>query len=241
VAGRRKYTRTEYERILQGFRETPGNYAAASKFAGCDYRMAKRAWETGWSSPKTGPIPWARPVREVLAEEQAASRAGLADRLRRERELADAEAEKARSVAIERAAIEEQILQGARRNVAAVFGLSAKLVPAMDALVGYVRQVVLDPATNLPRPAADIEKAGIKADDALRLIGRHSLILQRAFSVGHAVIQLRRASEGLPTSVIGIAAVDLTPEAAAEELEAQEEAIRLIKAEAEGSGRGNVH
>lgn len=232
--GKTLWNRTEYDRVLAAFRESPGNFSHAARAGGVNWRTAKKLWEVGWPSRQ-----WARPIHDVLAEEQAGARAAIAAKLARERELADAEAEKARTMAVEIGAIETQILQGARRNVAAVFGLSAKLVPAMDALVGYVRGILLD-ANNQPRPHADLVKAGIDPDRALRIIGQHALILQRAFSVGFDVIQLRRAAEGLPTQVIGVANVDMSAEQALEELENQEEAVRLIK-EAADQRKTQVH
>lgn len=235
MANLSKYNRATYEKILAAFREHPGNYMGAAKVAGVDRRMAKRAYLTGWP-----PRNWARPIHEVLAEEQAKAKVAIAERLKREREVADAEAEKSRSAAIEVAQIETQILQGARRNVAAVFGLSAKLVPAMDGLVSYVRELIIDKATNQVKPAADLEKAGINPDRALRLISAHSLILQRAFNVGFDVIQLRRLNEGLPGAIVGLTPVEMTAEQAADELENQEEALRLIKQEAE-QRKGQVH
>lgn len=58
-----------YEALLRSYRETPENPNAAAKIAGCDHRTARRGLEDGW------PRYSFRPIREVLAEEEAAARA----------------------------------------------------------------------------------------------------------------------------------------------------------------------
>lgn len=103
--GRRKITRDFYEKLLGAFREAPGNASHAADYAHCDRRTAKKAWETGF--PSTGD--WARPIHEVLKEEQIAARAKLA-----ETAAATTNHEGARSDAIDARAEEAMLVRAAR-------------------------------------------------------------------------------------------------------------------------------
>lgn len=67
--GRRAITRQFYDLLVEGFRQNPGNFTRAAKFAGCDPRMSKRGWEEGWQ--KWRGLAFARPIREIIAEEEA--------------------------------------------------------------------------------------------------------------------------------------------------------------------------
>lgn len=113
MRGRRPISPQFYLAILEGFRRHPDSQREAAKFAGVDKKTAAKAWLTAW--PSMG----YRPVKDVLAEEQAAVRglrqaaeersaaAAVLEQARVEREalLADASAEaKARLVDVEREA-----------------------------------------------------------------------------------------------------------------------------------------
>lgn len=225
--GSGRYSMAEYASLLAAFRVSPGNITQAAATCGWTWHATRRVWDKGW--PK---FTWARPIRDVLAEEHAASKAAIADRLRQEREAADAEAEKTRAASLEIAVIEQQILVAARRNVAAAFGLSAKLVAAMDSAVGYIRSAFLEPDGTHRAPAA-ILASGISPPDAMRLLHRHTIILERAFNVGERIINMGRVEKGKPTAITATQLVPMSAEDAAEELSAQAEAIRLIQSESE--------
>lgn len=63
---------------MAAYRLAPANHAQAGIRGGCDRLTARRAWFRGWVDAKP-PVPWARPIKEVLAEETRAARAAMAD------------------------------------------------------------------------------------------------------------------------------------------------------------------
>lgn len=221
-----KFSRNTYEKVLEGFREAPGNVSAASRYAGTDSRTAKRLWESGW--PR---FTWARPIREILDEEKAKSLSIVAERLQREKELHEVDRERARVLGVETKAAEEQLLIAARKNVAAAFGLAAKLVPAMDGAVGYIRSVFVNPATGQPKSAQEIEALGMTPAVAMSLLRQHAGMLARATGVMETLIQIGRTERNQPSTIIGHVVADMTAEQAAEEIEAQEAAIDIIRRE----------
>lgn len=237
-----KFSRKTYELVLEGFRDSPGNIAHAARHAGVDWQTAKRLWDVGW--PK---FTWARPMREVVEEERQKALAEVAARLQKEKELHEADREKTRAMAVEQKAAEEQLLIAARKNVAAAFGLSAKLVPAMDGAVGYIRQVFLNP-DGTQKSAKDVEAAGIDPKTAVSILRQHAGILARATGVMETLIQLGRTQRNEPNAIVGHVVADMSAEEAAEEIEAQEAAIAIIRSEGErkpaaanGSTNGAVH
>lgn len=69
---RRTIDRATYVRILDGFREFPGNAAGAARLAGVDRRTAKRAWLYGWAASDFAPIKGVIEVEQAEARAQAA-------------------------------------------------------------------------------------------------------------------------------------------------------------------------
>ena len=107
-----RLTREQYEILLTAFRDKPKNATNAAKLAGIDVRTARRAFEEGWQRPD-----WARPIKQILEEEQAKLRAALYEeerlkhyqavdlRLAREKAELDAREEKLREAQAVRAAV----------------------------------------------------------------------------------------------------------------------------------------
>jgi hypothetical protein len=222
------YSRDLYNRLVSAFREAGGVSRHAARLAGVHEKTARKAFLLGWPRYE-----WARPIQEVIAEEREKSLSIVSERARRDAARAAGEAADARSQALEAGAQEAQILTAARKNVLAVFGLAARLVPAMDALVDVVRAATLD-ADGRKLPAAQIK---VSADAALGYLTRHASILARAMVVGEQVVALGRAERGQASNIVGIAVADLTPAAAADLIEEQEVAIGLIR---EAAQRGKA-
>lgn len=222
------YSRDLYNRLVAAFREAGGVARHAARLAGVHEKTARKAFLVGWPRYE-----WARPIQQVIADERDKSLALVSERARRDAARAESESAAARGAAVEAAAQEGAILTAARRNVLAVLGLSAKLVPAMDALVGVIRAATLD-AEGKPRPAAEI---GLSPEQAFGLLSRHASMLARATVVGEQVITLGRAERGQASAIVGVAVADLTPEAAADLIEEQEAAIGLIRSAAK---RGEI-
>ena len=219
-----KFSRKTYEQILQSFREAPGNVSNAARNAGVDFKTAKRLWEVGW--PK---FTWARPIQDMLEEERQKALATVAERMQKERSIHESERERARVLGIETKAAEEQLLLAARKNIAAAFGLSAKLVPAMDAVVGYIRASVLNPDGS-PKSHAEIGSQ-LSVREAMGLLARHAATIGRAYDVAERIIQLGRTERNEPNVIVGHVVPEMSAEEAAAEIEEQEQAIEIIRRE----------
>lgn len=225
-----KYQRSTYDKVLEGFRENPNNTQGAARHAGVDKRTAKRLLEKGW--PRYA---WARPIAEVLEEERQRALSVVAERLNREKQLAEAARAQATAVAIEAKAQEELILTRSRKVVLEVLANAEELRNSMAVLVKVVsvkiRESVIDPATGQPKPANQID---IDLDQAMKVIDRHTRMTARAVAVAEGVVQLGRTERGEANLVVGHTVADMTAEEAAEEIEAQEQAIAIIRAEGKG-------
>jgi hypothetical protein len=170
-------------------------------------------------------------MKLVVEEERSKALAEVSARLQKEKELHEVNRDRARLQGIEIRTAEEALLQAARKNVAAAFGLSAKLVPAMDGAVGYIRSVFVDPATGQPKTPAQVEAAGVDPKVAMSLLRQHAAILARATGIAETLVQLGRTERSEPNLVVGHVVQDMTAEQAAEEIEAQEAAISIIRRE----------
>jgi hypothetical protein len=230
TSGYQRCNRATYDKLLESFRGDGANITAAARLAGVDWKTADRAYKRGWQGK-----PWARPIREVLEEERQRALAVVAERIDREKQLAEAARAQATQVAVEAKVQEELILTRARKVVADVLGDAIELRTAMGVLVKVVhakiRDAVLD-ANGQPKPAAAID---IDVELAMKIIDRHTRMSARVVSVAEGVIQLGRTERGEANLVVGHTVADMTAEEAAEEIEAQEQAIAIIRSE------GSVH
>lgn len=223
------YSRDLYNRLVAAFRESGGIARRAARIAGVHEQTARKAFVIGWPRYE-----WARPIQEVLAEERTKGLSIVAERARRDAARAIAEAAEAKGVAVEAVAQEQSILTAARKNVLAVLGLSARLVPAMDSLVDVVRSATLRP-DGTKRPPTEIK---IGPEAALNILSRHASILARAMAIGEQVVTLGRAERGQASNIIGIAVADMTADQASDLIEEQEAAISLIRSAAK---HGEIH
>lgn len=215
-------TKTRYEAVVEGFRRAPGNYMQAAQYAGCGWRAAKILWNRGWVKHQ-----WARPIKDVLADEQALKQEAVGRRIRGERAVQDAQADKARAEVEQAREAEAELLGLARKNVRAAFALSAQLIPAMVGCVEVVKYHTIDPKTQKPYTPADMK---IDAVQAMGLITRYGLTLQRAYGVAESLVQLEMARRGEAGQILGISQVaSMTPEEAAREIEEQEVCLALIR------------
>lgn len=216
MAGRAK-TREFYGKLVQGYRESPGNHAATGRWVGCDWRTAQRAWEHGW--PR---YPWARPIRDVLREEEESARKRAAAL---EQELAEREREhsdKAREDYIEARAQEQQMLKVARHDVMASLAACAKLAPAVGLIADHIAAQVQRGLGQLP------------TDKALRLISAYVKVTKQASDAAETVVKLSRLERGAATELHGLGVVEeeLSLEDALHELERAGELKQLLEARA---------
>lgn len=217
--GRRAYTRKLYDALVEGFRLAPANAAHAARVAGCERRCAKRAWEEGWRG-----LPWARPIREVLAEETQAARARAATEERRRREADDARREAARQEGIEAEAQERSMLKAARQDVLAAAVVSAELVPTMRALAVVIRNAVIDPDSGRVR-----DKPLVDAKTSMTLLSRWTGMVGKVVYAAEVLAQLGRTERGQANAIVGHVEVEMSPEQTEEELLAGVELLARLR------------
>jgi hypothetical protein len=212
MAGRRAYTRELYTLLLKGFREAPANASAAARYAGCDPRTARRVWRDGWPA-----LPWARPIKDVIAKEETVERERKATILQEKVDAEQAAREKARAEVEAARGAESRMLQLARQNVLGALAVSAKLTPAMAKLA----DLVVTEADSIKSP-----------DRALSLLNKHSSLMQRAANAADSIVKLSRLDRGETTEHLSLSAAEqeMSYEEALQELESAGELRQMLEA-----------
>lgn len=209
---RRAITTDFYSRLLAAFRDTPGNATAAGRKAGCDQRTAKRAWEIGWPTHT-----WARPIREVLRDEQVAARAQRQDRQDAAADMAAQELAKAQQEAIAARSQIGDILAGARGTAIAVLAAAGHLVPGIQKLSEHL----------LAALSKKDALAKLEPGDAMALLERYTRLVHKAAETSHLAMQMERLHLGLPTDILGL--TDMTLEEAVREIESGYQQLETAK------------
>ena len=196
-------TKETYERLVDAFRDAPGNFSAAARAVGCDRRMAKRAWTKGWERH-----PWARPVEVVLREEHDAARARLsAAHANATNHKATAMMEERTEALLSAAQQEEEMMARMRHTILGTLVVVEEIRGAADVL----GKIVLDSI----REGTFAESLGINAPrGALDLLGKYVQLQERLVRTASEVVKLSASREGRPTAVLGITPVGhvATPE-----------------------------
>lgn len=196
-------TKETYEKLVDAFRDTPGNFSAAARAVGCDRRMAKRAWTKGWERH-----PWARPVEVVLREEHDAARARLsAAHASAANHKATAMMEERTEALLSAAQQEEEMMAKMRHTILGTLVVVEEIRGAADVL----GKIVLDSI----REGTFAESLGINAPrGALDLLSKYVQLQERLVRTASEVVKLSASREGRPTAVLGITPVGhvATPE-----------------------------
>lgn len=199
---RRPVTREFYENLLAAYRDTPRNHGVAARRAGCDYRMAKRGWEQGWS-PR---LPWARPIRVMIDEEQIAAR-DLQRRLEdEERKASQEERDRARQDSVAALAQEGQMIKGGRAVVLNSLAVVATILPSLKKMADNLNAQINGGA--LPTPVM-----------TMRIMRDFSTVVGRLVMAAQQLVAVERDSKGEPSKVIGLeVTAGLTVEEAVREI-----------------------
>lgn len=184
-------TMSRYNLLLEAYRECPGNASYAMRKAVCGRPMAGRAWYPGW----TDKFSWARPIRDVLAEEREAARAEQSRQDRVAREVADIERDKTRQDAVKTLVQEGQMLAAGRANVLAELASATQALPAMKKIIEQVRDGILSGAAMTPT-------------QGVRLFREFNLAIRYMVEAADRLIEAERRSKGEPSTIIGISAGD---------------------------------
>lgn len=189
-----------WDRLVEVYRDDPGNYTAAARLACVTRRTARRAYEVGYPDR-----PWGvKSIRILLMEdaELARGRTQLeSDRAELEDERILLEAERDREAARQhavRAKQEEAVLvSGARAAV--MRGLAAAIEAAPGVKAGMRR--LGDELTRLAEggPVSDKERAFISAGAR-----RFTSMLRDLCTAGQTAMEMERLYLGEPTQIIGV-------------------------------------
>lgn len=169
-----------------------------------------RGWETGWSYmiDKKGNVkyPWAKPIRDVLRNEQAEARARQM-RIEEEARASDRKKrEEMRQASIEAISQEAQVVKAMRANVI-----------GLNRITG---QVILAALPVVERLKASLETAQLDPKKVTDILARVAYLARQTSESARLAIELERLRLGDPNEVIkelpGV--TDVTPEEAAAEL-----------------------
>jgi hypothetical protein len=198
---KRALTQETYDRLLAGYRETPGNASQAARKAGVDRRTAARVWEKGWPQ-----YDWALPIRNVLMQERENARL---DRVRlqdQERAKANSDRERARADAIRANNEEAQAVSVARQNAIGVSALLQSVVRAMIPLAKTIEQ--------------DLQQAKLSVHEKVNLLGKTTGFIRHANESIRISLEVERIRLGQPTHVFNAQSHldDVTTEEAVQEI-----------------------
>jgi hypothetical protein len=183
--------------------------------------LAARTWLEGWKG-----LPWARPIRDILAEEAQDARALAARALREAEEARVRVAEEARTESVEAQAQERAILRAARSDVLAVLVLAAELVPSMRVLTRVVSEAL--------KPGPDGSLPAIQPSAALGMLTRHASLVSKGLGAAETILALSRLDRGESTQrvevTLGAIPDDLPFHEALTELQGAEDTLREARA-----------
>jgi hypothetical protein len=224
---RARYDRRTYDALLAGFRDDPGNITKCAKYAGVTREMARGAWHRGFPRQYAAGAAWARPIKEVLAEERDSAQVARAERARKDAEAADAERERARRESIEELAEEGRLRSTTRKAVLGLVLVQTELIPAARACVGVIRSAVLEPdGAGGWKPKA---KPDLTPTQASKILREATTNVERLAAGAQRVVELGRLIRGESTLNVA-AARDQSPEEALEELEMAAEVLSHVRA-----------
>jgi hypothetical protein len=198
--GRLAFSRSQYDLLLQYFRENGHHPYRAAVFAGVCVGTARRAWVQGWPKRKMPPI------SSIIEQDQLQARANLANREQQQQLDVAAEAQRVRkdaaAQAIRTREQEGELLEVCRRNASRAAAASLAMVKHCDELANLA--------------SSSIEKAvrtgSIDPDKAMVMLLRmYDLALKtQALADGLAVAERRFLGE--PEKFFGVQVESLDPE-----------------------------
>jgi len=230
-------TREVAEKLLEAFRRSPGHARLAARAAGIDHRTARKAWERGWPHQPHA----ARPMREVIAEEQEAARA-LRDQqgaevLRRAAELEAAElvarrTQAARDAATTRAA-EAVMVKLGRSAAIELVGSLASINKATERLASSVSRRLREEDDSAPASVGELH-------EVVGLARSLAEAVAQVTSSAHTLLEMERQIVGEPHQFHSPAAPTpvVTMEEAERRIEAASRALARAKARSSGADRG---
>lgn len=184
-------TQENWNKLIEAFREKPGNAAYAGRYAGCDYRVAQTAYEKGWSNRKE--FTENKSIRAILLEEKMEVRAKIRD-MEAEKVSEAQRARELRQKAKEDAVIDKaQEVQAAR----AAFGNAVRGL-AMAGKLGEKIKKVTERCGHL----IDKDVDGMDLWEVVNFMKSYAWINDRANALARDALELSRKVGGEPDQVI---------------------------------------
>jgi len=196
-----RVTQEIWDKLIEAYREDPGNHSHASRHALVKRITAKRAYEIGYPSR-----PWAiKPIKQLILEDIELARARIQldnERADLEDDQADLEAERDREASRQHAITakqqEGQLVASARAG--AILGLAAAVKVASGLQKAMMRlgtelENMADPTTKLtPKEVGNLSS----------IMRRYSSTLRELNAAGQLAMEMERLRMGEPSSIIGV-------------------------------------
>lgn len=189
-----------WDKLLEAYRQDPGNHSAAARYAVVQRRTAKRAYEEGYPDR-----PWgAKPIKDLLAMESDIARSRLQleeekDELEEDQAALDAERdrERIRQHAIKSREQEGQLIGAARAG--AIMGLVAavKMAPSLQQAMERLGKELVSMAEGGPIT----HKEMVSLSNIMR---RYSATLRELSISGQVAMEMERLYMGEPSQIIGV-------------------------------------
>jgi len=228
----RRITVPVYERLVEAFRDKPGNVSNAARLAGCGNLMASRAWEKGWEPLSL------LPIKDVIKEEQLiargqieAARLAAASSKRQERE-------NARKNALETRQQEGQMVKLTRGNAMQALAVSvelgrstrqfsetiqARLTLEQEKVAAWVAYERDRMAGNKPTPP-DYARPPMGPEELVNLLNRAADYMAKITQCARQAMEMERLYLGQPTDIVQLADAKALADVSRDELQVRMEA-----------------
>lgn len=204
---RRAMSDETWDKLVESFRQYPGDVTRARKHADVAYNTARKAWEEGGKRNPNRP-----PIKEIVATEAVELRAQLTDLKRQTTVDRKTKAIKAKDDIQDDKALEQALLRSARTNSRGLLAVSGRLIRTAMRLLAFVDKQLEDPKWK---------------PDAAEAIGMISKIVRLAHTANEAAgVTTRMQKDILGGPEVLVQVAQMTPEAA---LEAVEHSARTLK------------
>jgi len=215
-----------YDRLLDAFRERPGNISFAARSAGVARDTARRAWQVGWLERELSPI------AEAIRAEQVAARAkrvgcidaddrGFLDRARateQAREYEEQTRMKAREDAIAARCHEAEMVRHGRANIIALMTATNHLLTPVVGLAATVAEKLESGEEHLSTAAT------------VRFVGNCGQLVRMAAESAKITLQMGEMLSGEPFEVMDSDARNVTLDGAERLFDLARSALERIKA-----------
>ncbi len=189
---RARVTREQFDEMVRSFREKPGRFQPAARAADVHHRTAKRAWERGWDSPA-----WARPIREVILDEQRAARALNEEAVQAERGARARKVEERELARIDTARERTREAEGVRAAMSSALSLLANLGILSKASIAVSQAAAKD-------LLKDVAANKVTWRQAMPFIKTLSLVGERATQQLKGAMEAMRLHLGRPQEILGV-------------------------------------